>query len=182
MNRKTELSLKFLSLLSVIAKGVFAFIAALFLFVGVVIAIPPFRNQLETSAKIGGRNIQIGGSLGDTTLVFGALILGLVFVLILFSIANSLKSLVNNMQQKQFFTTNNLRYLKQILNNIWGIIILQGIFIIASLGFNAYAADNNFNLDLTSLIITFVFLAIFYTTYTLVKNGIELKNENDSFL
>lgn len=182
MDKKTKLSLKFLSVLSVIAKGVFAFIAALFVFVGVVIAIPPFRNQVKTSAKIGSRNIQIGGSLGDMALVFGALILGLVFVLILFSIASSLKSLVNNMQQKQFFTANNLRYLKQILNNIWGIIILQVIFILTSFGFDFYATDNTFNLDLTSLLIAFVFLAIFYTTYTLVKNGTELKNENDSFL
>lgn len=182
MNKKTKISLKFLSLLSLIAKVIFAFNAAMFVFVGVVIAIPPFRDQVKTNATIGGKNIQIDGSLVNMGVIFGSLILGLIFVLILFSIANLLKSLVNNMQQEQFFTANNLHYLKQILTNIWELIFVQGIFIIADLGINIDSHGNDFNLNLTSLVITLVFLAIFYTIYTLVKNGTELKDENDSFL
>lgn len=175
MNKGIKFSLKFLSLLSVIAKGVFAFAAAMFLFVGVVIAIPPLRDQVTT-------NMPIDGSLNNMTLAFGALILEIILALILFSIANSLKNLINNMQQGHFFTANNLRYLKQILNNMWGLISLQGIFIVGALGFDFYAGEYTFNSDFTSLLIMFVFLAIFYTTYTLIKKGVVLKEDNDSFI
>ncbi len=182
MNKGIKFSLKFLSLLSVIAKGVFAFAAAMFLFVGVVIAIPPLRDQVTTNMPIGGRSIPIDGSLNNMTLDFGALILEIILALILFSIANSLKNLINNMQQGHFFTANNLRYLKQILNNMWGLISLQGIFIVGALGFDFYAGEYTFNSDFTSLLIMFVFLAIFYTTYTLIKKGVVLKEDNDSFI
>lgn len=175
MNKGIKFSLKFLSLLSVIAKGVFDFAAAMFLFVGVVIAIPPLRDQVTT-------NMPIDGSLNNMTLAFGALILEIILALILFSIANSLKNLINNMQQGHFFTANNLRYLKQILNNMWELISLQGIFIVGALGFDFYAGEYTFNSDFTSLLIMFVFLAIFYTTYTLIKKGVVLKEDNDSFI
>lgn len=181
MNSKTKASLNFLSVIISIAEVVFCLITVILFFTGIVVAIPSFRNQVNMSATIAGQTIKINESMPNIPLIIGAIVLVLIIIGLLFFITKSLKQIINSMKNNRFFTKDNLHNLKRILQGVWFIIAIQFLAVITSI-FLMVLNNKIFSVDLTSLVISFVFLAIFHTIYTLMKNGIALKDENDSFI
>ncbi|AYW46388.1 DUF2975 domain-containing protein [Tetragenococcus koreensis] len=183
MNPKTKLALKFLSILIVVAEIIFAFLSILLVLGIFVLAIPTLRNYVDVQATINGQIILLNNLQPSLLFVIGGLIFGLLLIGTLFYIVNALKNIITNMEYMNFFTKDNLRYSKKILSGLWIIIAEQIVAIVISLVTTFYTkSGGNLNFDLTYLFVSFVFLAVFYTIYTLFKNGMELKNENDSFI
>ena len=183
MNVRTKFSLKFLSVLSLIAQIVFVLVAILLVFCGVTMFIPFIRDEVGGNFTLGTKTINMNGPLtGDIYMLVGLLFLALIVLGVLFLIAGALKKLLGNIERQQFFTVNNLYYLRRILIYIWSGIILQVIFIIISSVWGVYGNMGSLFSDLGYLLASFAFLAVFYTSYTLIKNGTELKNENNSFV
>ncbi len=182
MNSKTKISLKFLSVLTAVAEVIFAIAGIGVIILAGMLAIPSFREQLSIEATFNGEAIAINDSLSGIILILVSLAFALLLVGALFFIMRALKLIIANMKNMEFFTASNLYYSKQILTCIWFIIAQQ---IVATMlpWFSALnGGSDELTFDLTYLLISFIFLAIFYTIYTLLKNGIELKNENDSFV
>lgn len=158
-------------------------IAGVVLVIGAgMLAIPSFREEVSMELKFNGEAIALNDSLSGIILVLAILAFALLLVVALFFIMRALKFIIANMKNMEFFTASNLYYSKQILTCIWFIIAQQVAANMlpwfSSMNGNGY----DITFDLTYLLISFIFLAIFYTIYTLLKNGIELKNENDAFV
>jgi len=182
MNSKTKISLKFLSVLTVVAEVIFA-IAGVVLVIGAgMLAIPSFREEQNIEATFNGEAIAISNSLSGVTFILFVLLFALLFIASLFFIIRALKFIITNMKSMEFFSVNNLYYAKQILTGMWFIIAQQIVVHMISWFSIFNVGSKEITFDLISLLISFIFLAIFYTIYTLLKNGIELKNENDSFV
>lgn len=182
MNSKTKISLHFLSAITVVAEILFAISGVLLIIGAGMLAIPSFREQANIEATFNGEAIAINNSLSGITFILISLLFALLLIGTLFFIMRALKFIITNMKHMEFFSTNNLYYAKQILMGIW-FIIAQQIFATMLPWFSSFNGNSDeITFDLTYLLISFIFLAIFYTIYTLLKNGIELKNENDSFV
>lgn len=182
MNSKTKISLRFLSVLTAVAEVIFA-IAGVLLVIGAgILAIPSFREEVSIEATFEGEAIALNNSLSGIVFILVSLAFALLFVVALFFILRALKFIIKNMQQMEFFTVDNLHYSRQILTGIWFIIAQQVVATMLPLFSSLNGSSDDLTFDLTYLLVSFIFLAVFYTIYTLLKNGIELKDENDSFV
>lgn len=182
MNSKTKISLKFLSVLTTVAEVIFA-VAGVALVIGAgILAIPSFREEVSIEATFNGEAIALNDSLSGIILILVSLVFALLLVVALFFIMRALKFIIANMKNMEFFTANNLYYSKQILTCIWFIIAQQIVATMLPWFSSLNGNSDELTFDLTYLLISFIFLAVFYTIYTLLKNGIELKNENDAFV
>ncbi|MBA1433876.1 hypothetical protein [Bombilactobacillus bombi] len=178
MTTKTRLILKTIYTFSFIIE-IFLFISGLLFTFGSLALINP-ENKFSNNLKIivGSQNLT---AHSPAIVIVLTLIAALVFIIALIMVMIVMRKLIKNMLQKQYFIAQNLRYLKRILQLLIFAIFEEVIVdIISSL--ITLMNGKSLKIDFTPLIISLIFVAIFYTTYTLLKNGIVIKKENDDFI
>lgn len=175
MNLFTKTVLKFLSIMSLIAQFLFAFVGLILLFAtGALLLVPNgVKNQLLQYVDLHSKSVWV--------LVLSCLV-GLAIIACLFIIMYALHKMIDNIYVQDFFVSQNLTYLKVILIAITSFTILQFISQLLFTKLHAYNVSTVFSSSSPGLIGNILLLAIVYTLYVVFKYGISLQDDSNNVI
>ena len=178
MNLFTKIVLKFLSITSLIAQFLFAFVGLILLFAtGALLLVPNgVKKQLLQNVDLHS-NI----NLSVWILVLSCLV-GLAIITCLFIIMYALHKMIDNIYIQDFFVSQNLTYLKLILIAITSFTILQFISQLLFTKLHVYDVSTVFSSSSPGLIGNILLLAIVYTLYVVFKYGISLQDDSNNVI
>lgn len=176
MNLFNRFILRILSILTVIGQIMFGIAGISLVFAALSSVFVPNELKQELLAYTNTNNTIPAAFL----IVSG--IVGFLIITSIFLILRSLKKIIDNIYNEQYFVMQNVTSLKKI-------VLFFSIYTICnviSMIFFAYAHEQNvssiFTNSWSQIGICIVILSIIYTLYLVFKSGMKLKNENDSFV
>lgn len=178
MKKKQSRVLNFLNGLLSVIKWIFIIMIILLVLIGIVLAVPDIRKNI--SYKVDFTNV-VESPISDVMLIYGILFIGLFTFIVFLSIIYYLQKIVKRMKNLEFFEKGNLKDIRKILHLIWTLVGIQVIFSALDVIVNAIN-NHTITINLTSLLISLIFVVVVQTIYILLDNGLKLKQENDSFL
>lgn len=178
MKKKQSRVLNFLNGLLSVIKWIFIIMIILLVLIGIVLAVPDIRKNI--SYKVDFTNV-VESPISDVMVIYGILFIGLFIFIVFLSIIYYLKKIVKRMKNLEFFEKGNLKDIRKILHLIWTLVGIQVIFSALDVIVNAIN-NHTITINLTSLLISLIFVVVVQTIYILLDNGLKLKQENDSFL
>lgn len=178
MKKKQSRVLNFLNGLLSVIKWIFIIMIILLVLIGIVLAVPDIRKNI--SYKVDFTNV-VESPISDVMVIYGILFIGLFIFIVFLSIIYYLQKIVKRMKNLEFFEKGNLKDIRKILHLIWTLVGIQVIFSALDVIVNAIN-NHTITINLTSLLISLIFVVVVQTIYILLDNGLKLKQENDSFL
>lgn len=178
MKKKQSRVLNFLNGLLSVIKWIFIIMIILLVLIGIVLAVPDIRKNI--SYKVDFTNV-VESPISDVMVIYGILFIGLFTFIVFLSIIYYLQKIVKRMKNLEFFEKGNLKDIRKILHLIWTLVGIQVIFSALDVIVNAIN-NHTITINLTSLLISLIFVVVVQTIYILLDNGLKLKQENDSFL
>ena len=165
MNLFTKIVLKFLSITSLIAQFLFAFVGLILLFAtGALLLVPNgVKKQLL-------QNVDLHSNIN------------LSIITCLFIIMYALHKMIDNIYIQDFFVSQNLTYLKLILIAITSFTILQFISQLLFTKLHVYDVSTVFSSSSPGLIGNILLLAIVYTLYVVFTYGISLQHDSNNVI
>lgn len=176
MKNITNFILKLISVLTVVAQVIFSIASIMLVFATVMM----FFISGETQSDFDKYMLQ-PQNLTKMSLVMGCL-LALIILISLMVTMRSLRKVINNISQKNFFVQINL-------NNIKIMLISVSIFTLSNIGSmfmfasaHATSISSVFANSWGQIGIYVIFIAILYTIYLVFKYGVELQNDSNTVI
>ncbi|MCJ1992950.1 DUF2975 domain-containing protein [Lactococcus piscium] len=125
-------------------------------------------------------------TLGQHFLSGITIIIHLIIIIMIFIIMIMIRKLITSIQQGNYFTTVNLRYIKKlflaaitaVVTQFMQLVLLYPCIASNDLHVSAIRRNDSVGLWLTELL----FVAILYVVYQVFHSGMQLKVENDEFV
>lgn len=176
MNYISKVTLKFLSILTIIFQVIFSLAGLAIIFASIMMLFVTGESKHELYTYILGPN-----HITKAVLLFSCLV-ALLIIVSLFLILHSLRQILNNIYQKKYFIESNLTNIKRTL-------IYSSIFIIGNI-LSMFTFSNLHNKNISNIfanswgqiLIYIVFLAIIYTIYLIFKYGVDLQKDSDNVI
>lgn len=178
MNLFTKTVLKFLSIISLIAQALFAFVGIILLFAtGALLLVPQgIKEQWMQYAELDLNTNKLIWLLVLTCIV------ALAIIACLFIIMYALRKIIGNIYKQHFFVSQNLTYLKLILISFTSFIVLDFISKLFKAQVNAYNVSAILSDSWPNLIGKILLLSIVYTLYIVFKYGISLQEDSNNMI
>lgn len=178
MNIFTKTVLKFLSIMSLIAQFLFAFVGLILLFASgaLLLVSNGVKKQLLQYADL---NSSTNPSVWF--LLFSCLI-ALAIIACLFIIMYALHKIIGNIYEQHFFVSRNLTHLKLILISITSFTVLNIVSQLFFAQVHAYNVGYIFSDSWSSLLVNILLLSIVYTLYLVFKHGISLQEDSNNMI
>lgn len=125
-------------------------------------------------------------TLGQQLLSSVTIIIHLIIISMLFIIMTVIRKLITSIQQGNYFTTINLRYIKRLLiasttaviTHLIQLVVLYPCIAANDLHLSAIRRNDSVGLWIVELL----FVVILYVVYQVFNSGMKLKIENDEFV
>lgn len=176
MKNLNSLVLKGLSILTIIAQTLFTLGVISVVFAAIMMFIVSGNDKSEFY-----RYVLEPGNLTKGSLVLGCINAVIIFICLIITMS-SLRKIVNNINQGNFFVQSNLTNIKIMLISI---IIFTAANIISMLIFangTGRSISNIFANSWSQIGVYVIFLAILYTVYLVFKYGVDLQKDSNTVI
>lgn len=176
MKNLNSLVLKGLSILTIIAQTLFTLGVISVVFAAIMMFIVSRNDKSEFY-----RYVLEPGNLTKGSLVLGCINAVIIFICLIITMS-SLRKIVNNINQGNFFVQSNLTNIKIMLISI---IIFTTANIISMLIFangTGRSISNIFANSWSQIGVYVIFLAILYTVYLVFKYGVDLQKDSNTVI
>ncbi|PMD69815.1 DUF2975 domain-containing protein [Companilactobacillus nuruki] len=176
MKSLNSLVLKGLSILTIIAQTLFTLGGISVVFAAIMMFIVSGNDKSEFY-----RYVLEPGNLTKGSLVLGCINAVIIFICLIITMS-SLRKIVNNINQRNFFVQSNLTNIKIMLISI---IIFTAANIISMFIFangTGRSISNIFANSWSQIGVYVIFLAILYTVYLVFKYGVDLQKDSNTVI
>lgn len=176
MKNLNSLVLKGLSILTIIAQTLFTLGVISVVFAAIMMFIVSGNDKSEFY-----RYVLEPGNLTKGSLVLGCINAVIIFICLIITMS-SLRKIVNNINQRNFFVQSNLTNIKIMLISI---IIFTAANIISMFIFangTGRSISNIFANSWSQIGVYVIFLAILYTVYLVFKYGVDLQKDSNTVI